>query len=137
MQDIRWQQRFENYKKAVNQLNSAIEQYGETDIAIIKEGIIQRFEFTHELAWKLMQDILKGQGETEIFGSKSATRLAFNRGLIQNGEVWLDMVESRNITIHTYDANILNREFNKVVQHYLPLFIQFQQRIEQLWQSLD
>lgn len=137
MEDIRWQQRFENYKKAVNQLHSAIEQYGNTDIAIIKEGIIQRFEFTHELSWKLMQDILKGQGETDLFGSKSATRLAFNRGLIQNGEIWLDMIESRNITVHTYNSDILDKEFNKVVKYYLPLFIQFQNRIEQLWQSLD
>lgn len=137
MEDIRWQQRFENYKKAVNRLHSAIEQYGNTDIAIIKEGIIQRFEFTHELSWKLMQDILKGQGETDLFGSKSATRLAFNRGLIQNGEIWLDMIESRNITVHTYNSDILDKEFNKVVKYYLPLFIQFQNRIEQLWQSLD
>lgn len=137
MTDIRWQQRFNNYKKAVYQLHSAIEEYADTDMAIIKEGIIQRFEFTHELAWKLMQDILKSQGETDVFGSKSATRLAFNRGIIQQGEIWLAMISSRNITVHTYDENILNTEFNKVVSDYLPLFIQLQKRVEALWEHLD
>ncbi|OOF35822.1 nucleotidyltransferase substrate binding protein [Rodentibacter heidelbergensis] len=136
MQDIRWQQRFDNYKKAVHYLANEVEKYANTDLDIIKKGIIQSFEITHELAWKLLQDILKYQGEVELWGSKSATRLAFNRGLIQNGEIWLDMIESRNITVHTYDENILNKEFNKVVKDYLPLFIQLKERIEQLWTNL-
>ncbi|OOF42450.1 nucleotidyltransferase [Rodentibacter rarus] len=136
MQDIRRQQRFDNYKKAVHYLVDEVEKYSNTDSDIIKKGIIQSFEITHELAWKLLQDILKYQGEVELWGSKSATRLAFNRGLIQNGEIWLDMIESRNLTVHTYDENILNKEFNKVVKDYLPLFIQLKERIEQLWTIL-
>lgn len=135
--DIRWQQRFEKYKQAVHQLESAVIEYGDTNIDIIKEGIIQRFEFTHELAWKLMQDILKSQGETNVFDPKTATRIAFNWGLITDGEIWLDMIESRNITVHTYDVEILNTQFHKIVRDYLPLFLQFVQRVEELCLSLD
>lgn len=136
-ENIRWQQRFEKYQKALAQLASAVAEYADTDIDIIKEGIVQRFEFTHELAWKVMQDILKAQGEVDIFGSKTATRVAFNRGLISQGEVWLDMIETRNITVHTYDEKILNLQFRKITQDYLPHFLQFEQRIEQLCQTLD
>ena len=136
-QDIRWKQRFDKYKQALHQLESAVLEYADTEIDIIKEGIIQRFEFTHELAWKVMQDYLKAQGEVDVFGSKIATRLAFNRELINQGEIWLDMIETRNIIVHTYDEKILNEQFHKVVNNYLPLFLQFQQRLEKLCQISD
>ncbi|WP_233118805.1 nucleotidyltransferase substrate binding protein [Aggregatibacter actinomycetemcomitans] len=135
--DVRWKQRFENYKRALNQLETALHEYADTNLDIIKEGIIQRFEFTHELAWKLMQDILQAEGVVDILGSRTATRMAFNRGLIQQGDVWLEMVKSRNITVHTYDEKILAQEFSKIMTLYLPLFLQFKQRVEQLCQSLD
>ncbi|KYK86386.1 nucleotidyltransferase, partial [Aggregatibacter actinomycetemcomitans serotype d str. SA2200] len=110
--DVRWKQRFENYKRALNQLETALHEYADTNLDIIKEGIIQRFEFTHELAWKLMQDILQAEGVVDILGSRTATRMAFNRGLIQQGDIWLEMVKSRNITVHTYDEKILAQEFS-------------------------
>lgn len=77
MQDIRWQQRFDNYKKAVHYLADEVEKYANTDLDIIKKGIIQSFEITHELAWKVMKDYLKYQGFTELGGPRSVTRLAF------------------------------------------------------------
>ncbi|MBN6069261.1 nucleotidyltransferase substrate binding protein [Aggregatibacter actinomycetemcomitans] len=135
--DVRWKQRFENYKRALNQLETALHEYADTNLDIIKEGIIQRFEFTHELAWKLMQDILQAEGVVDILGSRTATRMAFNRGLIQQGDIWLEMVKSRNITVHTYDEKILAQEFSKIMTLYLPLFLQFKQRVEQLCQNLD
>ncbi|BAS47723.1 nucleotidyltransferase substrate binding protein [Aggregatibacter actinomycetemcomitans NUM4039] len=128
--DVRWKQRFENYKRALNQLETALHEYADTNLDIIKEGIIQRFEFTHELAWKLMQDILQAEGVVDILGSRTATRMAFNRGLIQQGDIWLEMVKSRNITVHTYDEKILAQEFSKIMTLYLPLFLQFKQRVE-------
>lgn len=136
-QDIRWKQRFDNYKKSVSYLQAEAEKYADTDIDVIKKGIIQSFEITHELAWKLMQDILKWEGEVDIYGSKTASRLAFNRGLINHGEVWLEMVKSRNITVHTYDEAVLTEEFDKIIKAYLPLFIEFEQRVETLCQTLD
>ncbi len=136
-QDIRWKQRFQNYQKALLQLKTAIEQYADTDVDLIKEGIVQRFEFTHELAWKLLQDILKYQGFQDVYGSKTATRQAFNIGLISQGEIWLEMIEIRNLTVHTYDEELLDKAFNKIKNDYLPLFIQLNTKVEELCQNLD
>lgn len=135
-QEFRWQQRFEQYSKALRQLESAVNTYVGTEEDIIKEGIIQRFEFTHELAWKVMQDILKFQGFFDVIGSRTATKMAFSQGLITNGEMWMEMIKSRNITVHTYDEHILNNEYHKITQDYLPLMIEFKQNIERLWKTL-
>jgi nucleotidyltransferase substrate binding protein (TIGR01987 family) len=117
-QDIRWKQRFENYQKALNQLTSAVAMYDESAEALIKEGILQRFEFTHELAWKVMKDYLEYEGHQGITGSRSASRLAFSLGLVEDGQVWMNMIESRNRTVHTYDERILEQEFAKVKHDY-------------------
>ncbi|MBN2647670.1 MAG: nucleotidyltransferase substrate binding protein [Thiotrichales bacterium] len=79
--DIRWQQRYQNYLKALGQLSGALSKYDETAEALIKEGILQRFEFTHELAWKVMKDYLEYEGHQGLTGSRSASRLAFLWGL--------------------------------------------------------
>jgi nucleotidyltransferase substrate binding protein (TIGR01987 family) len=131
-QDIRWKQRFANYEKALAQLTEAIEQYGDKPIDIIKEGIIQRFEFTHELAWKVMRDYLEYEGYQNINGSRSATKEAFNKELLQEGQVWMDMIDSRNKTVHTYNNDILESEFTKIEKLYYPLFCSFQKKIKNL-----
>ncbi len=130
--DIRWKQRFENYQKAFSQLKSAIEDNGVNPIDIIKEGILQRFEFTHELAWKVMKDYLEFEGIQNITGSRSATREAFNIGLIQKGQIWMDMIESRNKTVHTYNQDVLIVEFKKVVEDYFVLFEAFEEKMKSL-----
>ncbi len=119
-QDLRWQQRFQNYKKALSQLLSALAEYDEHAPAIIKDGVLQRFEFTHELAWKVLKDYLEYEGHQGITGSRSASRLAFSLGLVEDGQVWMDMLESRNRTVHTYDERVLEQEFLKVQQAYAP-----------------
>lgn len=129
-QDVRWKQRFENYLKAFKQLESALSQYDETAEALIKEGILQRFEFTHELAWKVMKDYLEYEGHQGITGSRSASRLAFSVELLEEGQVWMDMIESRNRTVHTYDARILEQEFIKVQKNYLIALKQFAEKMQ-------
>lgn len=119
-EEIRWQQRFQNYQKALGQLTSALSQYDEHAEALIKEGILQRFEFTHELAWKMLKDYLEYEGHQGITGSRSASRLAFSLGLVSDGQIWMDMIESRNRTVHTYDERVLEQEFAKVQQAYAP-----------------
>ena len=136
MQDIRWQQRFDNYRKAVAYLADEADKYADTEIDVIKKGIIQSFEIAHELAWKVMQDYLKNQAFTDLGGPKNITRLAFQNGLIEDGDHWIEMLNSRNITVHTYDPNILNGTFQLIVKIYLPLFIQFEKRMEFLWNNL-
>lgn len=131
-QDIRWKQRFVNYQKALFQLKDAVELCGTNPINIIKEGIIQRFEFTHELAWKVMKDFLIADGIQNIMGSKSATRYAFSNNLIEHGQEWMDMIESRNITVHTYNEEILEEEYTKIIHTYYPLLIDFHAKMKAL-----
>ena len=129
-EDIRWKQRFANYEKALKQLTAALEQFGENPIDIIKEGIVQRFEFTHALAWKVMKDYLQYEGFQNITGSRSATREAFNKNLLEQGQIWMDMIESRNKTLHTYNEAILQAEFTKIRTQYAPLFQKFSEKMK-------
>ncbi len=145
-EDIRWQQRFSNYNKALQKLQQAVlkvkEEYaldekGRIDEDnflgdIIKEGVIQRFEYTHELAWNVIKDFLQEAGNTQIFGSRDATREAFAVGLIANGDIWMDMIKSRNKTSHTYNEETAEEIFLKIVHEYASEFTQFQQKMVQL-----
>ncbi len=97
---------------------------------IIKEGLIQRFEYTHELAWNVMKDFLQEAGNNNIFGSKDATREAFTSGLIENGVVWMDMIQSRSKTSHTYNEETANDIFIKIINEYYLEFLQFKKRME-------
>jgi nucleotidyltransferase substrate binding protein (TIGR01987 family) len=129
-EELRWRQRFQNYQKALGQLNSALAIYDASAEALIKEGILQRFEFTHELAWKVMKDYLEYEGHQGITGSRSACRLAFSVGLVSNGQVWMDMIESRNRTVHTYDEKVLEQEFSKVMNAYAPALTAFSESMQ-------
>jgi len=131
-QDLRWKQRFANYNKALNQLSEGIANNEVNPASIIKEGIIQRFEFTHELAWKVMKDYLEYEGYQNVAGSRTATKEAFNKGLLTRGQVWMDMIESRNNTVHTYNENILEVEFKNIVNNYFHLFSEFQTKMNSL-----
>src|ERR1700730_3947126 len=100
--DIRWEQRFSNYRRALPKLTSAIELDLSRLSELEQEGLVQRFEYTHELAWNVMKDYFTYQGNNQITGSRDATREAFQNGLIDNGEVWMEMIGSRKKTIHMY-----------------------------------
>lgn len=103
-ENLRWQQRLDNYNKALAQLNDGVKTFFERDLSNLeRQGLIQSFEFTHELAGNVMKDFFYYQGNFEIRGSRDATREALKYGLIGNGERWMDMIISRNKTTHTYD----------------------------------
>lgn len=122
-QDIRWIQRFSNYSKALTQLNDAVELSHTRTLSLLeKQGLIQAFEFTHELAWNLLKDYLEYQGNQDIRGSRDAFREAFKVGLIQQGDAWMETVKARNITSHTYDENIVQRAFIAITHDYVILF---------------
>lgn len=144
--DIRWEQRFSNFNKAFKKLSEAIV-YIKKDMAeqekshdyenaeeildeILREGIIQRFEYTHELAWNVMKDFLSEIGDVKIYGSKDATREAFKAELIENGDVWMEMIKSRNKTSHTYNEETANEIFTKIMNEYHSAFLTFQQVME-------
>ena len=126
--DIRWQQRFSNYKKALAQLQKFIDKGNLNELE--EQGLIQSFEYTYELAWKTIKDFYEAQGDTAIQGSRDAFRLAVNRGILQNGEVWMKMIESRIKTSHTYDEELANEIAGDIFNIYHPLFIQLQTRLE-------
>jgi nucleotidyltransferase substrate binding protein (TIGR01987 family) len=103
--DIRWIQRFNNFDKALLQLKEAVVLAQDRPLSKLEEqGMIQAFEFTHELAWNTLKDFLESRGTQNLYGSKDVTRVAFKSGLINDGEAWMDMIKSRNMTSHTYDA---------------------------------
>jgi nucleotidyltransferase substrate binding protein (TIGR01987 family) len=99
--DIRWIQRFNNFSKALSQLTKFVNQGKLNELE--QQGLIQAFEYTFELAWNVIKDYFEDQGETGILGSRDAIRLAFKRGLVEEGEVWMDMITSRTLTAHTYN----------------------------------
>lgn len=128
-QDIRWLQRLENYSKALRKLEEAVEivnqNFDSPNIDLLKEGLIQRFEFTHELAWKVMKDYLEYQGYSDIKGSRDAFRKSLAIGIIES-PLWIDSIQTRNITSHTYDEEISNTVIEKIISIYFPLMKQFE-----------
>lgn len=119
--DIRWQQRFMNYKKALGQLADGLDIEHPSDLE--REGIIQRFEYTFDLAWKTLKDYLEFQGITDITGSRDTFREAFSFGIIEKGELWMEMIESRNLTSHTYNEETASKILESIRNEYYSLFI--------------
>jgi nucleotidyltransferase substrate binding protein (TIGR01987 family) len=130
MQDIRWIQRFNNYTKAVSQLTKFIDK-GELN-ELEEQGLIQSFEYTFELAWNTIKDFFEAQGEAGILGSRDAFRLAFKRGLIQKGDVWMDMIRNRALTSHTYNETVAEAIARAIRDDYFPEFVKLQQSLDAL-----
>lgn len=133
VQDIRWIQRFTNYKQAYGQLSEAVELMHLRPLSRLeKQGVIQAFEFTHELAWKTLKDFLAASGTSELFGSRDVTREAFKVGLIVSGEVWMQMIGSRNLTSHTYDEETAEEILKLVKEPYFKAFGELLETLEKL-----
>lgn len=131
--DIRWIQRLQNYEYAFAQLKSAVEESQKRELSELeKQGIIQAFEYTHELAWNVLKDYFTDQGNTLITGSKDATREAFNKGLIVNGSIWMEMIKSRNLTSHTYNKSVSEKIYKQITTQYFVEFVNFKQKMDEL-----
>jgi len=128
--DIRWEQRFSNYQKALDQLQKFIDK---GDLSILeKQGLVKAFEYTFELAWTTLKDFLEYNGQTDIFGSRDTIRKSFGLSLISDGEKWMDMLMSRNKTSHTYNEETANEICLAVINDYYPLFKQLRVKLEKL-----
>jgi len=122
-QDIRWQQRLSNYVRALAQLERAIAIAKERPLTELEQqGLVQAFEFTHELAWNLLKDYFEFQGTTGIKGSRDAFREAFNKGLIADGDGWMQTIRSRVQTVHTYNEETVNEIVKDIRERYITLF---------------
>ena len=134
--DSRWVRRFNNFAKAFAQLQAAVELSRQRELSKLEQqGLIQAFEYTHELAWKTMKDFLEERGVQNIYGSKDATREAYKAGLIENGEAWVEMIQSHNLTSHTYNEETAATVFSAVVNTYFAEFAAFYSHMQQLIES--
>ena len=132
-EDIRWQQRFANLQSALQQLGDAVDLSHARPLSLLEQqGLIQAFEFTHELAWNCMKDYAHFQGNPDIAGSRDATREALKMGLIVDGEPWMEMIKSRNLTSHTYNKSLAQQIVEKIITTYFPTFIEFSKKMDSL-----
>jgi nucleotidyltransferase substrate binding protein (TIGR01987 family) len=131
--DVRWRQRFENFKQALAQLLSAAALSRQRELSKLEQqGLIQAFEFTHELAWNTLKDFLESRGAINLYGSKDATREAFAKGLIEDGDQWMAMIQSRNRTTHTYNEETADEIAKAILSHYVPEFEQFLRKFTEM-----
>ena len=134
--DIRWLQRFSNYSKALEQLREAVNLTQRRPLSKLeKQGVIQCFEYTHELAWKTLKDLLETHGVSDLFGSKDATREAFRLGILIEGETWMDMIQSRNQTSHLYDEKLVEKITNLILKKYFLEFDFLDKKLQELKQK--
>ena len=128
--DIRWIQRFDNYVKALARLEEAVELAAERELTELEnQGLVKAFEFTHELAWKTLKDFFAEQGQQQLYGSKDTTRLAFQNGLVENGLAWMDMIKSRNESVHTYNRETADEIAGKICSEYYSEFETLKQKL--------
>ena len=131
--DIRWQQRLANYRRAFRQLSDAAHLAAERPLSPLEQqGFIKAFEFTHELAWNVMKDYFEYQGNTAITGSRDAIREAFRRGLLTDGDTWMETIQSRNRSSHTYDEDTAKQLIETIRTRYMTLFANFETRMQGL-----
>ncbi len=122
-EDVRWIQRFEQYKKALSNLSDAVDLSKKRELSRLEQqGLIKGFELVHELSWIIIKDFYEAQGEVSIQGSKDAFRLAFKRGLIENGQLFMKSIKSRQLSVHTYNEETAKEIQDDVVEQYYHQF---------------
>jgi nucleotidyltransferase substrate binding protein (TIGR01987 family) len=121
--DMRWKQRYINYERALKELEAAVALAEARELSKLEQqGIIQCFEYTYELAWKTLKDFLAENGFTDLIGSRETFREAFKQGILSNGEIWMQMLKSRNLTSHIYDAETVNAIAKLIIETYFSYF---------------
>lgn len=123
-------------EKVIESLKVIINAYDNEMDGVVKDGlrdsIIQRFEFCTELSWKLMKRYFDENKLNEVFSPRSIVKEAYKQRLIEDGEIWLDILDDRNLTSHTYDENTANRIRDNVINIYVDIFEKFLKRIKEV-----
>lgn len=123
-EDIRWIQRLENYSKAVDNLQKAVNQNSMRSLSELeKQGFIKAFEICFELSWKVLKDYFKWQGNPDIHGSRDSFKEAFNQNIISDGKIFMKMIETRNNSIHTYDEEVIDNMIKSISNVYFNNFV--------------
>lgn len=128
MKDVRWKQRFQNFEKAFLLLERTLKIKNPSEAE--KGGLIQFYEMAFELAWKLMKDYLEEMGFT-VYSPREAIKQAFQSGIIEDGQGWMDALEDRNITTHTYDEDTAEKVVSTIRASYFPMLRQLYSRLSQ------
>ena len=129
----RWEQRLDSYHKVLARLAEIVGASKKRALnEFERDGLVQRFEFTHELSWKLMKAYAEYQGFDGIGGSRDATRKAFEMSLISDGQSWMDMIKSRNETSHNYDGSMADDVVDSIINRFYPLLADFYQKMNSL-----
>lgn len=119
--DVRWQQRFENFERALARLREPIDAGIEGLSQLEREGLVQRFEFTFELAWKTLKDYLVYEGTMlDRETPRHVIKQAFAAGTIADGQVWIDMLETRNVMSHRYDQGDFEECVRQIASRFVP-----------------
>lgn len=128
--DIRWIQRFSNYRKALGQLGKFVSKAELSDLE--EQGLIKAFEYTYELAWNTLKDYLEYQGIQNMAGSRDVIREAFKANLIVDGNKWMEMLQSRNLTSHSYNEETADEISTAIIGSYYNLFNSLESKLENL-----
>ncbi len=132
-QDVRWIQRLEHFGRALGHLLDAVALAAERPLSPLEQqGAIKSFEYAHELAWNTLKDFLASHGSQPLYGSKDAVRAGFRAGLMEDGELWMDMIQDRNLTAHQYDEETTARILASVFTRCAPAFQALQQVLKPL-----
>lgn len=132
-QEIRWIQRANSFERAFARLKEAVKLAEQRELSDLEaQGLIQGFEYTHELAWKTLKNFLEARGMLNLYGSRDTTRAAFRNGLVENGETWMDMVQKRNLTSHPYDEQTAAQVVRAICTAYFAEFEKLLIRLQQL-----
>ncbi len=123
--------RFDQYKNAVDRLEEVIETYKNNNSQIIVDAMIQRFEFCVELSWKLLKDYLLRENVGDFNSPRSVIKEAYQMRLISEGELWLDMLEDRNLTSHTYDEIVANTIRDNILNTHYALLKKLKETMEE------
>lgn len=115
-------EKYGKFALAVNRLEEGIADYERLHLDTVRDGVIQRFEFCTELAWKTTREYLIDQGHVELNSPKAVMRQAYADGLVSDGDEWVSLLNDRNLTSHIYDNATAAAVFGKIVTLYLPLF---------------
>lgn len=135
-QDSRWQQRFNNYLRALRNLSEAVELTTQRKLSNLEQqGLIQAFEYTSELAWNVLKDYLTEAGIPDINFPKEAVREAYNKGLISKGEDWMAMLEARNKSSHSYNEELADSISRDIIHIFYPLFQDLATTLTKKWEA--
>lgn len=129
----RWKQRLSSFNKSLNKVLEITDKINlETISELERDSLIKRFELTFELSWNVLKDFLELQGETGLYGSRNTFKTAFRRGLIGDGELWPEMIESRVLAAHVYDEGKAKEIAVEIYEKYVEFFVKLKKTMEDL-----